>query len=74
VLWNPRINQIAASLSDNSIHVMYDPTVSIRGAMLSASKGTKARKADDYDYAAGYSLNFLIFQNDFESTKHGRIL
>lgn len=54
MLWNPRINQIAASLSDNSIHVYYDPTLSIRGAMLSASKGTKAKKSDDYDYAAGY--------------------
>lgn len=38
VLWHPRINQILTGSSDGSIHVLYSPHSSIRGATLALSR------------------------------------
>lgn len=56
VIWHERINQIAASLSDFSVHVLYDPMTSVRGAKLCAAKAVRTKRADDYDYAAGFDF------------------
>jgi WD repeat-containing protein 70 len=47
VLWNTRINQIVTGSHNGSIHVLYSPTASLRGAKLIVSRAPKARHIDD---------------------------
>lgn len=47
VLWNTRINQIVTSCHNGSIHVLYSPTQSLRGAKLIVTRAPKARHIDD---------------------------
>ncbi|WWC73443.1 uncharacterized protein I206_107413 [Kwoniella pini CBS 10737] len=46
VAWHSRINQIFASLSTGSLHVLYSPNSSIRGALLPLSKLPKTAPRD----------------------------
>jgi WD repeat-containing protein 70 len=60
VLWNTRINQIVTGSHNGSIHVLYSPTSSLRGAKLILSRTPKARHIDDdpnftTDVLEGYS-------------------
>ena len=60
VLWNTRINQLVASCHNGSIHVLYSPTQSLRGAKLVLTREPKARHIDDnpnltMDIPDGYS-------------------
>ena len=57
-IWNPRINQIVCSSSDNGTYVLYDPKVSTRGAVMSVNKQVKVQKDDIY--FGEYVLIFLI--------------
>jgi len=60
VLWNTRINQLVTGSHNGSIHVLYSPTSSLRGAKLIVSRTPKARHVDDdsnftTDILEGYS-------------------
>jgi WD40 repeat protein len=47
VLWNTRINQIVTGSHNGSIHVLYSPTQSLRGAKLIITRAPKSRHVDD---------------------------
>jgi hypothetical protein len=47
ILWNTRINQIVTGSHNGTIHVLYSPTQSLRGAKLIISRAPKARHVDD---------------------------
>jgi WD repeat-containing protein 70 len=47
VLWNTRINQLVTGSHNGSIHILYSPTASLRGAKLIVSRAPKARHVDD---------------------------
>ncbi|KAG9285405.1 hypothetical protein G9A89_010880 [Geosiphon pyriformis] len=75
VLWHSKINQIITGSSDGSIHVFYDPSVSVRGAKLCVVKEPKKRAVDDYEIdrpiIAPHSL--ALFRDDRpKSTKRKR--
>ena len=60
VLWNSRINQIITSSHNASIHVLYSPHSSLRGAKLIVTRAPKVRHVDDdtaftTDILEGYS-------------------
>ena len=59
-MWNTRINQLATGSHNGSIHVLYSPTSSLRGAKLVVTRAPKARHIDDdssftTDVIEGYS-------------------
>ncbi|RHZ71872.1 hypothetical protein Glove_251g43 [Diversispora epigaea] len=75
VLWHSRINQIMTGSADGSVHVFYDPNISVRGAKLCVVKEPKKRAVDDYEInrpiIAPHSLS--LFRNDRpKSTKRQR--
>jgi WD repeat-containing protein 70 len=47
VLWHSRINQIMTGSHNGSIHVLYSPNSSLRGAKQIVSRAPKARHIDD---------------------------
>ncbi|GJJ70250.1 hypothetical protein EMPS_02599 [Entomortierella parvispora] len=49
VLWHDKLNQIITGNADGSVHVYYDPEVSVKGAKLCANKAPKKRAVDDYE-------------------------
>ena len=60
VLWNTRINQLVTGSHNGTIHVLYSPTSSLRGAKLILSRTPKAHHVDDdpnftTDVLEGYS-------------------
>ena len=60
ILWNSRINQLITGSHNGSIHVLYSPNFSLRGAKLIVSRAPKARHIDDdqtftTDTLEGYS-------------------
>ncbi|CAM9789477.1 unnamed protein product [Chrysoparadoxa australica] len=57
VLWHPRIKQIFASTSAGSTKVLYDPTISLKGAMMSTSRKVRAKQ---FDYAANASVGTIF--------------
>ncbi|SCV71516.1 BQ2448_3104 [Microbotryum intermedium] len=52
VLWHPKLNQIVASSSDGSIHVLYSPETSVRGATMALLRAPRKKAVDDYSSAA----------------------
>lgn len=52
VLWNERINQIITGSSDGSIHVLYSPHTSTKGATLAVTRAPRARAPDDFSTAS----------------------
>jgi len=51
VLWHPVLNQIFVGSSDNVIHVLCDPKMSQKGALLCLTKQERKPQPDDIDYA-----------------------
>ncbi|GAA5988162.1 hypothetical protein JCM11641_003617 [Rhodosporidiobolus odoratus] len=51
VLWHPKINQILASTSAGSIHVLYSPSLSLKGVLLSITRPTKRPQIDDFTHS-----------------------
>ena len=47
VLWNTRINQLVTGSHNGSIHVLYSPSSSLRGAKLVVTRAPKAHHIDD---------------------------
>ncbi|KAL7748530.1 hypothetical protein RI367_005940 [Sorochytrium milnesiophthora] len=47
VKWHAKINQILATTSGGSTHVLYDPVSSTRGARLCVSKPERTKQVDD---------------------------
>lgn len=43
LLWHPRINQVAAGCGDGNVRLLYDPSLSVKGALISAAKAPKPR-------------------------------
>ena len=41
--WHPKINQIAAGCGDGAMRLLYDPSLSTKGALLSTARAPKAR-------------------------------
>ena len=34
VLWHDKLNQMVVGMNDGSVHVLYDPAMSVRGAVM----------------------------------------
>ncbi|XP_030546507.2 LOW QUALITY PROTEIN: WD repeat-containing protein 70 [Rhodamnia argentea] len=50
--WHPRLNQIFASSGDKSqggTHVLYDPTLSERGALVCVARAPRKKSVDDFE-------------------------
>ncbi|KAJ3065303.1 hypothetical protein HDU98_011328 [Podochytrium sp. JEL0797] len=60
VLWNGKINQIAASTTEGAVHVFYDDHVSVAGAKLCAGKKARARGVDDVSFMEDESKRVII--------------
>ena len=48
LLWHPKLNQIIAGNADGASYVMYDPTMSEKGAMICTAKRAPKRAALSY--------------------------
>lgn len=48
VHWHPRINQLAVGMADGRVQMLYDPQLSTKGAMLSATRPVRRKAATDY--------------------------
>lgn len=46
--WHPITKQIVVGCGDGSIHVFYDPTITVKGAMLSAARAPARRGVGDF--------------------------
>ncbi|KAJ3017005.1 UNVERIFIED_CONTAM: hypothetical protein HDU68_011900 [Siphonaria sp. JEL0065] len=60
VLWNGKINQIAASTTEGAVHVFYDDSVSAAGAKFCANKKAKSRGVDDMSFLEDESKRVII--------------
>jgi hypothetical protein len=60
--WHPRINQLAAGCGDGVTRVLYDPSLSTKGALLSTARGTarRARGADDTVSVSAAGMDVLL--------------
>ncbi|XP_021893777.1 WD repeat-containing protein 70 [Carica papaya] len=50
--WHPRLNQIFATSGDKSsggTHILYDPTLSERGALVCVARAPRKKSIDDYE-------------------------
>ena len=47
MLWHPKLNQILAGTQKGAVHCLYDPAVSVRGAVMVA--GRTVKKAGNCD-------------------------
>ncbi|GAA5823064.1 hypothetical protein JCM11251_007472 [Rhodosporidiobolus azoricus] len=48
VAWHPKINQIVTASSSGSLHVLYSPTLSIKGALLSVTRPVRRPQIDHF--------------------------
>ncbi|GAA5856929.1 hypothetical protein JCM8547_008470 [Rhodosporidiobolus lusitaniae] len=48
VLWHKKINQIITSSSSGSLHVLYSPTLSVKGALLAVTRPVRRPQIDDF--------------------------
>lgn len=49
--WHPKLNQIFASVGDKSqggTHILYDPTISERGALVCVARAPRKKSVDDF--------------------------
>lgn len=44
VLWHATLNQMVVGMKDGSVHVLYDPAVSVRGAVMIEGRTVGARR------------------------------
>ncbi|PRP75834.1 WD repeat-containing protein 70-like [Planoprotostelium fungivorum] len=51
ILWHPKINQLVVGTSESQVHVLYDPTLSTKGALLSVVKAPRAVDPNDFEPA-----------------------
>ncbi|CAL5427311.1 unnamed protein product [Camellia sinensis] len=50
--WHPKLNQILASVGDKNqggTHILYDPTLSERGALVCVARAPRKKSVDDYE-------------------------
>lgn len=47
VLWHATLNQMVVGMKDGSVHVLYDPAVSVRGAVMIEGRTVGARRRSD---------------------------
>ncbi|KAJ4851344.1 hypothetical protein Tsubulata_005717 [Turnera subulata] len=51
-LWHPKLNQIFATTGDKShggTHILYDPTLSERGALVCVARAPRKKSVDDFE-------------------------
>uniref|UniRef100_J3N380 Uncharacterized protein n=1 Tax=Oryza brachyantha TaxID=4533 RepID=J3N380_ORYBR len=51
-LWHPRINQVFATVGDKKeggTHILYDPSISQRGALVCVGRAPRKKSVDDYE-------------------------
>ena len=63
IQWHPRLNQIIVGLSDGTIHVYYDQTISQRGVMSCVTKPLKRNRASEVvreDMVLSRKLRFIF--------------
>ncbi|XP_057548841.1 uncharacterized protein LOC130827205 isoform X2 [Amaranthus tricolor] len=51
-LWHPRLNQVFATVGDKSqggTHILYDPTMSERGALVCVARAPRKKSVDDFE-------------------------
>jgi WD repeat-containing protein 70 len=64
VLWHPRLNQVVVGCGDGVTRVLYDPSLSTNGALLTATKApSKRRAAAEADMAAGAQGGAIYLPN-----------
>jgi hypothetical protein len=56
-VWHPKLNQILCGMGDGSIHVLFDPQHSFRGANMCVGKAPKVLKPDDVDMGGEIIFN-----------------
>lgn len=49
MVWHDRINQIIVGASDGKAHVLYDPLLSTKGALLTSTRKRRSVVLDDLD-------------------------
>ena len=47
VLWHPTLNQMVVGMKDGSVHVLYDPEMSVRGAVMIEGRTVGAKSRPD---------------------------
>ncbi|KAI8809237.1 WD40-repeat-containing domain protein [Cladochytrium replicatum] len=70
VIWHKKLNQVIVGMSRGSVHMLYDPNVSINGAKLCAGKEPKRLHAEE-DVVS--SLNPPIISGDPEDEEEQRM-
>lgn len=62
VAWHPKLNQIAVSCSTGLVKVLYSPSLSVKGALLSSARAVKSRDTAS-DYYAAESVGTIYLPN-----------
>ena len=75
VMWHERLNQILTGFANAETHVLYNPTMSSKGAATVMSKAPKRRHIDDdpnltVDMAEGVSGDDIINPNGLPTTQN----
>ncbi|KAJ0970401.1 hypothetical protein J5N97_023278 [Dioscorea zingiberensis] len=50
--WHPKINQVFATVGDKKeggTHILYDPSISMRGALVCVGRAPRQKSVDDYE-------------------------
>ncbi|KAI9850930.1 MAG: hypothetical protein M1838_004816 [Thelocarpon superellum] len=76
VLWHEKLNQIITGSANAETHVLYNPTISTKGAVLIMSKAPKRRHIDDdptltTDLSQGLAGDAIITPNGLPGSNHG---
>lgn len=51
LLWHPKINQLAIGTSESPVHILYNPILSNKGALLSVVRAPRAVDPNDFEPA-----------------------
>ncbi|KAK3380210.1 WD40-repeat-containing domain protein [Lasiosphaeria ovina] len=76
--WHARLNQIVTGSTNSETHVLYNPTMSTRGALEVMTRAPKKRHVDDdpaftMDQSAGISADSIITPGALQGTKRGGV-
>ena len=76
VLWHEKLNQILTGSTNAETHVLYNPTISTRGAAMVLSKAPKRRHVDDdpnftTDLSQGLSGDAITSGDGFRTAQAG---
>eukprot|EP00743_Colponemidia_sp_Colp-15_P009177 GILK01010013.1.p1 GENE.GILK01010013.1~~GILK01010013.1.p1 ORF type:complete len:569 (+),score=120.33 GILK01010013.1:113-1708(+) len=52
ILWHPKINQILIGSADAKVHMLYDPTLSDKGAMLFVGRKSRQKREEDLQFGS----------------------